>query len=455
MLQRVQDTHYPPLTSGTDGFRERVENFSPQGIRRMGQNLAQRLPTNSTYVIARDTRESGVDFQRYLEEGINATNRGIKVEDVGVVPTPLLSYITTHPRIQGGVMITASHNPSHDNGFKFFDEQGRKISKEDETQLRDAYNNSNIHTFNHKKVSVSPLHPYSQESKEKYISQIKSLLEQSQFQGKVAVDCANGATVDVVRDIFKHTKRGLEFELFANTPNGHNINENCGVTSPQFLEQILRRGGYQLGISFDGDGDRVGFVDERGQRIDGDFVLGYLATKLHEEGKLQGRGVVVTQYSNLALDEYLQEQGIEVQRVENGDKAVMAKLRANNWSFGGEHSGHIILDTQIGSGDGIRAGVEVLRHLSPKNLVSEQLNNLYVPNPQIQKNIQLETRISSLKDLSQETQGIIQQATKEVEEVGGRVLIRPSGTEPKLRVLVESPNLVFNKEIVQRINKQF
>ncbi|MFT4244616.1 MAG: hypothetical protein ACMXYB_04160 [Candidatus Woesearchaeota archaeon] len=450
MLQRVPQP-FKPLQLGTDGFRDRAEYFDMQGLERMGHKIAQSLPPNSTYILGRDGRASGLEFQDALSRGIRTANRGIRIEYAGIIPTPLLSYMSANARIQG-VMITASHNPAYDNGLKFFSNTGNKISREEEARLKDAYNNQDTilpYSSRENRISIPRI---SDSLKEQYISQLKDILQESQFEGKVAIDCANGATSEIGREIFSSTRRGLEFKLLANTPDGHNINEGCGVTNPQFLEQILTQGSYDLGISFDGDGDRMGLVDERGRRIDGDFVLAYLATKLKEQGKLTNNGVVVTQYSNLALDSYLQNLGIEVQRVENGDKAVMEKLRANNWSFGGEHSGHIILDTTIGSGDGIRAATEILRNLDPLRPVSEQFK-LYTPNPQIQQSFKLDGRIGSIKELPQKVQDVIEQQKDIVEQKGGRILIRPSGTEPKLRVLVESGNNRLNKSVIHEISQ--
>lgn len=448
MLQKVSQP-FRPLQLGTDGFRDKAENFDMQGLERLGHEIAQSLPPNSIYIVGRDGRKSGLEFQEVLSEGIKSANRGIKIEYAGIIPTPLLSYISANAGIQG-VMITASHNPAHDNGLKFFNNKGNKVSRDEETRLKDAYNNQDVILLDSSRENITPLHRISDTLKEQYISQLRDILQESQFKGKVAIDCANGATSEIAGETFQPTKKGLEFELFANTPNGHNINEGCGVTNPQFLEQILTQGSYGLGINFDGDGDRVGLVDEIGRRIDGDFVLAYLATKLKEQGKLINNGVVVTQYSNLALDSYLQNLGIEVQRVENGDKAVMEKLRANGWSFGGEHSGHVILDTTIGSGDGIRAAVEILRNLDPSIPVSEQFN-LYTPNPQIQRSFKLDERIGSIEELPPEIRYVIEQQKYIVEQQGGRILIRPSGTEPKLRVLVESGNAGLNQKVIHEI----
>lgn len=452
MLQKVQPKS--KIIFGTDGMRGRADDFNTLGIERMGREIAQQLPKNSTYIIGRDTRESGVKFEQALRAGIENVNRGIIVEDVGVIPTPLLSYMSAKSSIEGGVMITASHNPFYDNGFKFFDKEGRKIPKSLEGELQRAYDSSNVLVFPNQSSDVTRLYTTSKTPRQQYIFEIEEILKKSQFQGKVVIDCANGATSEVAREVFQPRRRGLEFELFANEPNGTNINENCGITNPQFLEHILREGNHELGISFDGDGDRVGFIDELGNQISGDFVLAYLATKLKDEGKLKG-GFVVTQYSNLALDAYLQNQGIQVQRVLNGDKAVMERLRKNDWNFGGEHSGHIILDPQLGSGDGIRAAAEVLRYIDPSIPISQQLNNLYTPNPQIQQSFQLPRRIDLLQELPKQTQEIIEEVTKEIVEVGGRILIRPSGTEPKLRMLVESSDTKLNEEIIEKIANQF
>lgn len=450
MLQKVNPKSQ--IKFGTDGMRGKASDFDLLGIENMGYEIAQKLPIQSVYVIGRDTRESGNEFYKHLKRGILSANRDIVVEDAGIVPTPLISLIATNEYIEGASMITASHNPFHDNGFKFFDSKGRKIPKTLEEELQLAYHNSD----NRFKQSISNEDEYNKTSSfliKEYVQSMKDQLDRCQLKGKIAIDCANGATYEIAKEIFQPTRRGLEFELFANEPNGKNINSTCGVTNPHFLEEIVRRGDYTLGISFDGDGDRVGFVDEEGNHIDGDFVLAFLANDLKKRGELSNDMVVVTQYSNLALDSYLKQKGITTHRVENGDKAVMDELLSKKGYFGGEKSGHLIFGTQIGSGDGIKAATNVLKAASPKLPISKQLNCLFKRNSQVMKNIALDSNLDSLFELPSSVLKEIQKSKEEIEEIGGRVLIRPSGTEPKIRILVESENEQYNETVSEKLSK--
>ncbi|MFP4402227.1 MAG: hypothetical protein ACLFPL_03255 [Candidatus Nanoarchaeia archaeon] len=450
MLQQTPSNLNPNLSFGTDGMRGRAQDFSQEGLKRLGYQLAQKSQ-GGVVLIGDDGRESAPWMREAIKGGVEAY--GGRAEYMGLTPTPLLSRITQEgDEYQAGVMITASHNPWSDNGVKIFNQDGQKISSELEQTLEQAYHNGSV-TIHPKSrrdnINVSQLS--STRTQQEYITLIQQNMKQSGLEGRIAIDCANGATSEIIKEIFNGA-HGLEADIICNSPNGININENCGVLHPNTLSNYMQTSDkdYLLGISFDGDGDRMGLHNERGDVILGDYIIGFLAQQYKKQGKLRNNGVVATKYTNRKAVEFLENQEIDVHEVVNGDKAVMEKMREEELSFGGEQSGHIICDPNLGCGDAILAMSEMIQYIDSTIPISQQIGDLFVPNPQILESLRLEEGVDAKHKVAK-FKNVIESFNKEFErKCRGRVFVRASGTEPVIRVLTEGEN----EQLVKEINKE-
>jgi len=419
---------------GTDGIRGRVGEsiVNPEFVLKLGWAVGKVLRANDKgkVLIGKDTRISGYILESVLEAGF--TSAGVDVHLLGPMPTPAIAYLTRTFRALAGVVISASHNPYYDNGIKFFSTQGVKISDDLERAI-EAQLDKPMHIVDSsslgkaKRVNDAP---------GRYIEFCKSTLGlNSSLAGiKIIVDCANGATYQIAPAVLKEL--GAEVIEISSDPDGFNINDNCGSTHPQNLAKLVCAEEADLGIAFDGDGDRVIMVDHEGEVVDGDELLFIIAKNAFDNGKLNG-GIIGTQMSNLGLEISLRDLGIDFKRTKVGDRYVIEALRTNEWLLGGESSGHIVHLGLTTSGDGIVSALQVLGAMCNTGKSLQELRASMVKFPQMQLNV----AANGVKTVCD--QEILQCAIRAIEKKlgrNGRVLVRPSGTEPVIRIMVEGEN---------------
>lgn len=421
---------------GTDGLRGPFENLDLQGIRNIANLL--NVKYGSPVIIGTDTRGSSENLKDAIISGLIGPHI-----DLGVLPTPALShYVAKMGHLSPAIMITASHNPHTDNGIKLFSPDGRKLHEGEEELIR-AYNQSKDYSLEGKLKNNKIDNSYY--ARQIYFDRVTRGFDHFEFNKPIIIDCANGCASDYAKALFQD-KLSLDTTLIHNTPNGNNINLNCGSLHSKQLGDLVRQESAYLGIAFDGDADRVIFTDENGFEINGDQIMAYLAISMSKSEELKYNTLVVTDYSNLALDERLKQEGINVVRVGNGDKNVFAKMNQDNLSFGGEQSGHIIFGTEIGSGDGMYTAMQLLKRLNPFVPVSTQLR-IFDPNPQHLLNIGVK-----IKTPFEEIPGLIDLRTKLENQLGdnSRIHMRYSGTESKCRIMVEGG---CNGKVITAANK--
>ncbi|MGB0373243.1 MAG: phosphoglucosamine mutase [Opitutales bacterium] len=419
---------------GTDGIRGRVGGaiFNEAWIRRLGyalgvygQKIANGKPL--TIVVGRDTRESGSWISETLLEGLNEHHGYIF--NVGVVPTPAvaLSVIDNHATF--GIVITASHNPATDNGVKLFSAQGTKLSPEEEAEIEAIFDSLPEMPERHELRRSYPI-----DGLGAYVTRVRSLMHQQCFRSlKIAVDCSNGATSESTPAVLKHF--GAEVVVLNDSPNGMNINEGVGSEHTEALSEVVVRENADMGFAHDGDGDRVIFCDAGGKIVDGDQAIGILAKDLIAQNRLPGNAVVSTVQSNLGLDSAIKAAGGRVSRVDVGDRNVAALMRKSGARLGGENSGHIILGDRSTTGDGLIAAIELIRIYQESNETLEELAGSIKLFPQ--KTYSLEVAEKPPLETMENLRACIEEVTDTLGDTG-RVMIRYSGTEPKLRFLVEA-----------------
>ena len=405
--------------------------------------LSSQKKLKNRVVISKDTRLSGYLFEPLLTAGF--ISMGMDVILVGPLPTPALPMLIKSLRADMGVMITASHNTYEYNGLKFFDSNGSKIMRSLEKKIENI-------VFN--KVKYNKIINLTYESGKairlddaqgRYSEYLKSTLEKkTKFKKlKIVLDCANGATYHVAPNIFWEI--GCEVFIINNIPNGKNINHNCGAVNISELSNKVLVEKADIGFAFDGDGDRLIAVDEKGKEIDGDNLIALFAKNLLKLKKLNKKTVVSTVMSNLGFERYLNNiLGIKLIRKNVGDINVITEMNKKNLSLGGEQSGHIILGQYMNTGDGILAALKIVEMLSNQNLKASNLFNLYEKYPQITKNI--------TKKVKDKLDTISLKFKKQ--HKGIRFLIRKSGTEPVIRILVEGKDLNKVKNISSILNYQ-
>lgn len=437
---------------GTDGIRGRVGEFpiTPDFVMRLGYAAGRVLASDAehlshdgrpTVLIGKDTRISGYMFESALEAGLCAA--GVNVMLTGPMPTPAIAYLTRALRAQAGIVISASHNPYEDNGIKFFSAQGTKLPDAVEIAIETALDSPlevmpSAHLGRVKRID---------DAAGRYIEFCKSAFpNELDLRGlKIVLDCAHGATYHVAPPVFHEL--GAEIIAIGNQPNGLNINVECGSTHPQALCKAVLEHNADLGIAFDGDGDRVMMVDKSGQLLDGDQLLYIIAMHQYQQGQLKG-GVVGTLMTNLALEHALQKASIPFLRAKVGDRYVLELLVEHGWQIGGENSGHILCMHQHSSGDGIIAALQVLHALKDTQATLAQMRDALPLYPQVLVNV----TISQKMDVSviPQVKTAVQQA--ELALAGkGRVLLRASGTEPKIRVMVEGEEASLVKKLADDI----
>ena len=416
---------------GTDGIRGRVGDFpiTPEFMLKLGwaAGMAFRKQGKCRILIGKDTRISGYMFESALEAGLSAA--GADVMLLGPMPTPAIAYLTRTFHAEAGIVISASHNPHHDNGIKFFSGQGTKLPDEIELMIEELLDQPMTVVESEQLGKVSRIN----DAAGRYIEFCKSSVPSStDFAGlKIVVDCAHGAAYKVAPSVFREL--GAQVTVLSAQPNGLNINDNCGSTHVEALQAEVLAQQADLGIAFDGDADRVLMVDHSGAVVDGDELLFFIARDLLERGKLQG-GVVGTLMSNLGLELALADLGIPFVRAKVGDRYVIAELLSRNWQLGGENSGHLVCFQHTTTGDAIIAALQVLMALKRREQTLGEARLGMQKCPQVLVNVRFAGGVDPLEHPA------VQQASARVTEQmagRGRVLLRKSGTEPLVRVMVE------------------
>lgn len=431
---------------GTDGIRgtANVYPMTPDVVVKIGQAIGyllmrKELPWSTPQrkvVIGKDTRLSGYMIEQALASGLNSM--GVHVQLLGPLPTPGIGFLTRNMRASAGIVISASHNAFHDNGIKVFNHDGFKIPDDMEKEIERLVLEEDLTKH------LPPSHQVGRtrridDSQGRYILYVKNTfpLEYTLDGMRIVLDTAHGSAYKVAPAIF--TELGAEVIQMGDEPNGTNINDKVGALYPAKLAEAVVQYRADVGISLDGDADRVIMVDEKGQIMNGDHILGICALHMKKKGLLKNNTLVVTQMSNFGLEKKMNESGIQVVKTGVGDKYVVDEMRRNGYNLGGEQSGHIIFLDHTTTGDGCVAALNVLAVMKQTGVKMSDLNRIIEEVPQVLINL----RVKKRKDL--ETipgyNELVDRITKDLKGLG-RVFVRFSGTEPVIRVLVEGPNKV-------------
>ena len=428
-----------PRLFGTDGVRGTAGRYplDRATVRRLGAALVRsasgRAPAGqgasrpTKILVGRDTRESGAWIEAELAHG--ASGEGAVVTSAGVVPTPAVAYLTRTSGYDAGVVISASHNPFEDNGIKVFSGRGEKFTESVEREVETIIADDSWTV-----KAGEPAHVPHEDLVGAYLDHLRAVLHGSPpLDGcKLAIDCANGATTTVAPQLF--SSLGLDLEVIGDQPDGRNINLKCGSTHPELLVRTVVERECTMGVAFDGDGDRAIFVDDRGRVVDGDAVLLMCGRQLQRERRLKGNAIVATVMSNIGLEIALRALGIDLVRCAVGDKYVMEEMLNRGLSLGGEQSGHIIFSDYLFTGDGLCTALNVLRTVALTGRTLADLAADLTTYPQILMNVRVREK-AELKSVPAIADAI---ARVEARVAGqGRLLVRYSGTEPLLRVMLE------------------
>ncbi|OFW12559.1 MAG: phosphoglucosamine mutase [Acidobacteria bacterium RIFCSPLOWO2_12_FULL_67_14] len=450
---------------GTDGVRGKAGRppLDPPTIRRLGAALTRTLRNGARPVrllSGRDTRESGPWIERELAAGIRS--EGGELVSAGIIPTPAIAYLTPRMGFTAGVVISASHNPYDDNGIKVFSGTGKKFTPVLEEQVEAIMADSSwdvpADTRDDSQSYVVP--GFSRagieqvDYRSEYLAHLAAILGSAEGHRhlRLAVDCANGATTTVAPRLFEQL--GFDITCLGCSPDGRNINRECGSTAPALLARTVVGGGYALGIAFDGDGDRAIFVDGAGRVVDGDAVLLMCAKRMQGEGRLTGNAVVATVMSNIGLEIGLKEAGIRLIRCPVGDKYVMEEMIAHGVSLGGEQSGHVIFSEYLFTGDGLATALNVLRTIQVAGRGLDDLASELPRYPQVLLNVRVDRRVDL--ETIPEVAGVLRSVESRLAG-HGRLLVRYSGTEPLLRIMLEGRDEAeigkWGEEIVAAVKK--
>ena len=430
---------------GTDGIRGTVGTYpiTPDFMLKLGWAAGRVLGNKpgSKILVGKDTRISGYLIESALEAGLSAA--GVDVQLLGPMPTPAIAYLTQTQHAQAGIVISASHNPFADNGIKFFSSEGSKLPDEVEHAIEAELEKEIVCNNSETLGKASRL----EDARGRYIEFCKSTFPRIRSLNnlKMVIDCAHGATYQIAPKVF--SELGAKVIAIGDKPDGLNINAGYGSTQPANLQNAVKENNADLGIAFDGDGDRLIMVDHEGELVDGDQLLYVMAMAKHARGKLKG-GVVGTLMTNLGLEHAFKESGISFSRAAVGDRYVMEQLIENDWTLGGESSGHLICLEQTTTGDGIVAALQVLAAMVEQDKSLKMLASGMKKYPMRLINV----RVAEKPDL--ENHDGIQQALREAESVlaeSGRILLRPSGTEPLIRVMVEGQDIALVESVAQKL----
>ena len=419
---------------GTDGIRGVAnDTLTPEvafKLGRIGGALYAQNDQRAKVLIGRDTRLSGPMFEGALVAGLLSS--GAEVMRLGVITTPGVAYLTKVMGADMGIMISASHNPFEDNGIKIFGPNGYKLSDEDEAKIEQLMDQTEDALSRPVGEGIGTISNY-YEGSQKYLSYLQETVDNSFESFHVGLDCANGATASLAAHLFADLE--AETYVIGNNPNGTNINDGCGSNSPEKLQQLVLEKELDVGLSFDGDGDRLIAVDEKGNIVDGDQIMYICATYLKEQNRLPNKTVVATVMSNLGFYRALEEKGIEVITANVGDRYVLEKMLEGDFMLGGEQSGHIIFREHSTSGDGMLTGIQLLHIMKETGKPLSVLASEMPVYPQVLKNVNVIDKEQVMQDER------LQAKIKDVETHlanSGRVLVRPSGTESLIRVMIEA-----------------
>jgi len=436
---------------GTDGIRgtANVEPMTAATALKVGMAagfLCTRGKHRHRVVIGKDTRLSGYMIEPALTSGL--VSAGVDSILVGPMPTPAVAMLTRSLRADLGVMISASHNSYEDNGIKIFGPDGYKISDEMESIIEERINNE---------MSFDLVSPRDlgralrlDDAQGRYIEFAKQTFPKGQtLEGlKVVIDCANGAAYKVAPTVLQEL--GAEVVPLGVTPDGININKGCGSTYTELMTDCVVASGADVGIALDGDADRLLIADENGELVDGDLIIGVIAASWKKENRLTGKTVVATVMSNSALEDYLRDEGLTLQRVQVGDRYVVQRMRSGNCNLGGEQSGHIVLSDYSTTGDGLMAALQVLHIIQASGKPASQVCRPFEPRPQLLENVKLNIgdplRADAVKQVIAESERRL---------LGkGRLLIRKSGTEPLVRIMAEGEDRTLIASVVNEIVRE-
>ena len=434
---------------GTDGIRgeaniELTFDLAYKTGVALGTLLEEDLGRRPLVFIGRDTRISGGMLEAALTAGL--CNAGADVTSLGVMPTPGVAYLTANTdEADAGIVISASHNPFGDNGIKIFGGSGYKLTDSEEERIEEYIDNPpwRVRTGG----EIGAVKPFAGGNPvEAYVRHVAETAPCRLVGMRVAVDCANGASSATAEQLFRAL--GADAVIINKDPDGVNINEKCGSTHIEGLQEMMKSGRYAIGCAFDGDADRCLLVDETGAVIDGDNIIGILAEAMKKNGKLKG-GVVGTILTNLGLHAFLEERGIPVLSANVGDRYVLEKMREQGWNIGGEQSGHVILSDFASTGDGQLTAVQFLCAMKMAGKVASELNSMIEAFPQVSINVAapnaIKHQVAKLPEVVQVGEDI-----KAAFNGAGRVVIRPSGTEPKVRVMVEGRDKAMVDELAKK-----
>ena len=433
---------------GTDGIRGIAgESLTADLSFKVGKALGKLLTEKKEHpkvIIGRDTRISCDMIEHALTAGLTST--GVNVMTVGTIPTPAIAYLTKTIETDSGIMISASHNPYQDNGIKIFGPDGFKLTDEQELEIESLIDNSEqIKNASFEKIGKV----YGgNELTQKYIQHIKQSISGDLSEIKIALDCANGATTGVAPFIFGDLE--ADIETIGCQPNGVNINDNVGSTKIETISEFVKENNVNVGFAFDGDGDRVLAVDANGNIVDGDKIMFILAKHLKEQGELKDNMVVSTVMSNIGFYKAIEENGLQSVKTAVGDRYVVEEMRKNDYSLGGEQSGHIVLMNYATTGDGILTAVKLANIIKTSGKSLEELASEVSIYPQKLVNIKVVDKKTAMED--SEILAECEKVEKELEG-NGRILLRASGTENLIRVMVEASSDELTDKYCEQVAK--
>ena len=433
---------------GTDGIRGIAgESLTADLSFKVGKALGKLLTEKKDHpkvVIGRDTRISCDMIEHALTAGLTST--GVNVMTVGTIPTPAIAYLTKTIETDSGIMISASHNPYQDNGIKIFGSDGFKLTDEEELEIESLIDNSEL-IKNASFEKIGKVYG-GNELTQKYIQHIKQSLTGDLSDIKIALDCANGATTGVAPFIFGDLE--ADIETIGCQPNGININDNVGSTKIETISEFVKENNVDVGFAFDGDGDRVLAVDAEGNVVDGDKIMFILAKHLKEQGELKDNMVVSTVMSNIGFYKAIEENGLQSVKTAVGDRYVVEEMRKNDYSLGGEQSGHIVLMNYATTGDGILTAVKLSNIIKTSGKSLKELASEVSIYPQKLVNIKVVDKKTAMEDA--EILAECEKVEKELEG-NGRILLRASGTENLIRVMVEASSDELTDKYCEQVAK--
>lgn len=442
---------------GTDGIR-RIANteLSPELVYKVAKSGAYVLSKHSTHrptiLIGRDTRISGSLIESAMVAGFLSYGANVKL--LGVIPTPAVAYLTRKLKADASVVISASHNTYEFNGIKYFSNKGMKIPDSLEEEIEEVMESGKLEelTAINDKIGVSEYRPdlineYVYFFRKNFDDDIEKLIADDFVVG---LDTANGATYDVAEKVFKAL--GIKYKIINNKPDGININENCGSTHLESLKKFVVENKLSLGVAYDGDGDRCLAVDEKGNEIDGDKIMAIISNSLKKKGKLAKDTIVATVMSNLGLNKYARDNGLELLQTKVGDRYVLEEMLKDGFNLGGEQSGHVILLDYNPTGDGILTSLMLIKSILEENKKASEMASMIKLYPQVLVNAKVNPEKKYNYKDDEEIKNAIDKLEKEFAG-NGRVLIRPSGTEPLVRVMIEGEEQNYIKQKAEQIAK--